>query len=126
MAHPAPSSRRSEGLPACWACAHGETAWARLSRESWLRRFRGRYFRCMTMTSVTEFFGWCTVINGALLMLTTLVVWTARERILGIHTRMFGASASELGVVHVQYLSNYKIAILVLNLVPYVALRVMG
>ena len=80
----------------------------------------------MSLTSLAEFFGWCTVVNAALLILTCLVVSFARNRIMAIHAKMFGMNESELPSAYLQYLANYKITILVLNLVPYVALKMMS
>ncbi len=79
-----------------------------------------------SLTSLTEFFGWCTIINAALLILASLFISVARGWVMGIHTKMFGLSESDLPSAYVQYLGNYKIAILVLNLVPYVALKLMS
>ena len=76
-----------------------------------------------TMESITSFFGWCTVINGIFLVLTTLTLIIAKDWISNIHQKMFGIDKQTLTTVYFKYLSNYKIAILIFNLVPYIALR---
>ena len=80
----------------------------------------------MSLTSLAEFFGWCTVFNAALLILTVLLLSVARGWIIGIHTKVLGMSESDLPGAYLQSLANYKIAILVLNFVPYVALKMMS
>ena len=80
----------------------------------------------MTLAQLAEFFGWCTVINLILMIVSFLMVTFARDRIVKLHAKMFGMNESEVSGAHFQYLGNYKIAILVLNLVPYVALKMMS
>ncbi len=72
------------------------------------------------------FFGWCTAINFGLLMVTTIVLTSMRGLLFKIHTRLFGLDEAYWSRAYVQYLSQYKIAIIVFNLVPYIALEVMS
>ena len=43
-----------------------------------------------------------------------------------IHSKMFALDEVDLSRQYVQYLGQYKIAIFVLNLIPYIALKIMG
>ena len=79
-----------------------------------------------SLASLTTFFGWCTVINVGLLLLATLTLVPMRSSISRIHTRMFGLDESDMSRAYVHYLSQYKIAIVIFNLVPYIALRMAG
>jgi hypothetical protein len=79
-----------------------------------------------SLAPLTTFFGWCTVINVGLLLLATLMLVPMRSLISRIHTRMFGLDESDMSRAYVQYLSQYKIAIVIFNLVPYIALRMAG
>jgi hypothetical protein len=76
--------------------------------------------------TLTGFFGWCSVINIVMLCLATLMLTLMRDFVSGIHSKMTGLGRSELSVVYFQYLANYKIAILMLNLVPYIALKIIS
>jgi len=76
--------------------------------------------------TLTIFFGWCSIINIAMLCAATLMLTTMREFISGIHSKMTGLGQSELSIAYFQYLANYKIAILMLNLVPYIALKIIN
>ncbi len=76
--------------------------------------------------TLTEFFGWCSIINIAMLCIATLMLTLMRDFVSGIHSKMTGLGQSELSVAYFQYLANYKIAILLLNLVPYIALKIIN
>ncbi|KUJ73025.1 hypothetical protein AVO41_00295 [Thiomicrospira sp. WB1] len=80
----------------------------------------------MTMETLTEFFGWASVINVAILLLSTLSVIAFRGAITGLHARLFGLDETDLGRAYFQYLAQYKIAIIVLNIAPYFALKLMA
>ena len=77
------------------------------------------------LTTMTEFFGWACVINIGILLFTTLAIIALRGRISRIHGQLFGMNEQDLGRAYFQYLAQYKIAILVLNFVPYIALKIM-
>jgi hypothetical protein len=78
------------------------------------------------INTLTGLFGWCSVINIAIFCIATLMLTLMRDFISGIHSKMTGLGQSELSVVYFQYLANYKIAILMLNLVPYIALKLLN
>jgi len=79
-----------------------------------------------TIESLTTFFGWCSVINIGVLVFTTLVLLVMKGPITAIHSTMFGVDPANMPTTYFQYLGNYKIAIFVLNVVPYFALRMMS
>ena len=78
------------------------------------------------LQALTTFLGWCSVINVIALLVASLMLMLMRNFVAGIHGKMFGVSAEKMSLAYVQYLSNYKIAIIILNIVPYVALRIMS
>ena len=79
----------------------------------------------ISIETLTEFFGWCSVINIGVLMVAAFALVVIRKPIVKIHAKMFGLNESELSLLYIQYLGNYKIALIVLNLVPYIALKLM-
>ena len=79
-----------------------------------------------TLEAVTAFFGWTTVINFVLLFVSSIMVITIRGTISKIHGRMFGLETADLSRAYFQYIAQYKIAIIVLSLTPYIALRIMS
>ena len=79
-----------------------------------------------TLEVVTVFFGWTAVINFVFLFVASIMVMTMRGVLSRVHSRMFGVEAADLPRVYFQYLGQYKIAIVVLSLTPYIALRIMS
>jgi hypothetical protein len=77
----------------------------------------------MTLEFWTEFLGWMTLVNGVLLIVATLFLAIARDWIMGMHTALTGVDRRDLPKQYFSYLANYKIAIIVLNLVPFLILR---
>lgn len=82
--------------------------------------------REMTTETLTALLGWTSVINIAILMLTTITLIAMRGSITKIHSQLFGMDEKDLGRAYFQYLAQYKIAIIVLNIAPYLALRIMA
>jgi len=77
-----------------------------------------------SLDSFTKFLGWCSVINFGILFFASFAVTLVRDTISSIHGKMFGLSEADLSRAYFQYLAQYKIAIFVFNLVPYIALRI--
>lgn len=75
--------------------------------------------------TLTELLGWCTVINFGLLLIAGSALAIMRGPMSRIHSRLFGLDEVDLARAYFQYLAQYKIATIVLNLVPYVALKMM-
>jgi len=80
----------------------------------------------ITTEILTELLGWASIINIVILMLSGLTVIAMRGSISKIHSSLFGLDEKDLGRAYFQYLAQYKIAIIVLNIAPYIALKVMA
>ena len=80
----------------------------------------------ITIDILRAFFGWCSVINIGLLGFSAIFVILLRQPIAHIHASMFGMEESDLSQAYFQYLAQFKIAIIVFNIVPYFALRVIS
>ncbi len=79
----------------------------------------------INLETLTTFFGWCSVINFALLAITALLLMVAKDLISNIHSKLMGVEKEGLADAYFGYLANYKIAIIMLNIVPYFALKLM-
>jgi hypothetical protein len=66
----------------------------------------------------------CTLLNYAVLLAWFLVFCGARAWLLRLHQRWFGISVPTFDAIHYAGMALYKVGILLLNLVPYVALRI--
>ncbi len=77
----------------------------------------------MTIEQLTAFLGWCTAINIAVLVLATLALILMKDFAARVHGGLFDLEKRVLEEQYFQCLAQYKILILVFNLVPYIALR---
>jgi hypothetical protein len=80
----------------------------------------------ISLSQLTEFFGWASIINIAYLMLATLGLTFMRGAISSIHSKLLGVDEGELNSKYFDFLSYYKIATLVFIVSPYIALKIMG
>ena len=80
----------------------------------------------MTIESVREFLGWCTVINFGLMMFSFLLLQSMRDKVSQFHAKLTGLDQTFVQQSYFQFFAHYKIAIIVFNLVPYIALRLIG
>lgn len=74
----------------------------------------------------TAFLGWYTVVNLGIYLLTALAVMGFREPIKTIHSKVSAVPSEKLDELYFNYLGNFKIAIIILNIAPYMALKLMG
>ncbi len=79
----------------------------------------------MTIEQMTHFFGWCLLINSVVLLITTVGFKLARKKVVDIHSQMFGVESSELSKIYFKYLANYKLLVIVFNLVPFITLLIL-
>jgi hypothetical protein len=78
----------------------------------------------MSIKFVCDFLLWCLVANYVVLLLWFLVFMLARDWIFRLHTSWFGLSGTQFDAIHYSGMALYKICILVFNLTPFVAARV--
>ncbi|MBU2894574.1 hypothetical protein KO495_14785 [Colwellia sp. D2M02] len=76
-------------------------------------------------SELTTFLGWCSVINIGILLFTTLAMTLFKSCISEIHSQLTGVEKVKLLPLYFHYMGQYKIFILVFNLVPYCALKLM-
>lgn len=80
----------------------------------------------ITISQLTELFGWAAVINIGYIVLTTLIFTYKRGPISTLHSKMLDIDEKELGSKYFDFLSMYKVVTLVLIVAPYIALKIMG
>jgi hypothetical protein len=78
------------------------------------------------LATLTEFFGWATVLNFAVLALWSLALMVGRKALMGTHARMFGLDEAELPGIYMNFLANFKIVAVAFSFVPYLALKIMA
>lgn len=79
----------------------------------------------MSMEALRHSLAWCTVINYIILIIWFLAIVFARVPISRLHGRFFDLPVDKFNSINYLGISFYKIGILLFNLVPYLALRIM-
>ena len=80
----------------------------------------------MTLELIRDALGWCTLINFGLLIFWFLMFMAVRDWIFSFHGKWFRLSAEEFDRVHYSGMAYFKLGIVLFNLVPYLALRIVG
>ena len=80
----------------------------------------------MTIEQLQLFFGWCTVINVAILLFWFVFYLFGHDFMYRFHSRMFKMSKENFDTVHYAGLAIFKIGIFLFNFAPYMALRIIG
>ena len=80
----------------------------------------------MTLESTRTFLLWSTVLNYSILLLWFLAFAYAHDWMLRLHGRWFHVSRDQFDALHYAGMSMYKIGILLLGLVPFIALSIVG
>lgn len=80
----------------------------------------------MNIDTTCRFLLWCAVINYGILIVWFLVFTLAHDSLHQLHARMFRISTERFDSINYAAMALYKIGVLLLNLVPYIALRMVG
>jgi hypothetical protein len=80
----------------------------------------------MTIEVIRAALAWCTVINIGLLLWWFLFITLAHDWTYRLHSKWFKLSVEKFDAIHYAGMALFKIGIVFLNLVPYLALRIVG
>jgi hypothetical protein len=80
----------------------------------------------MTLEIVRSALAWCTLINWLLLLWWLIFFILGRDWMYRFHSRWFKLSDETFDTFHYAGMGLFKTAIIVFNLVPYLALRIVG
>jgi hypothetical protein len=80
----------------------------------------------MDIQTLTLFFMWCTIINGSILTLWTVMCVFFPDLVYKTQKLWFPISRETFTVILYSFLGLFKIIFLVFNVVPYVALCIVG
>lgn len=78
----------------------------------------------MTVDIFLGVLGWSAVINFGLLMWWFLWILFAHDFVYRIHSKWFKVPVEKFDAIHYAGMAFYKITIIVFNVVPYLALRI--
>jgi len=80
----------------------------------------------MTFETIRAVFAWCTVINLGLLLWWVVFITLAHDWTYRYHCKWFKLSVEKFDAIHYAGLAFFKLAIFLFNLVPYLAMRIVG
>ncbi len=79
----------------------------------------------MTREEIRKILGWCSVINIGLFIASTVGMRLMHDAGYQLFGQGFGLSAESFDALQFEGLIIYKICILVFNVVPYIAMRIL-
>ncbi|HIJ72392.1 MAG TPA: hypothetical protein HPP87_13710 [Planctomycetes bacterium] len=80
----------------------------------------------MDIQALTRFFMWCTIINAGLLVFSAVMFMSAQDFVYSMHSKWFNIPRETFNVAIYSFLGFFKIIFILFNLVPYLALLIIG
>ncbi len=80
----------------------------------------------MTIEIIRSALAWCIVINWGLMLWWFLFFTFAHDLMYRIHSKWFNISVEKFDAIHYAGIAFFKILVFMFNLVPYLALRIVG
>jgi hypothetical protein len=80
----------------------------------------------MSIAIVRKVLLWCAAINYGVLLVWWLFFLFAHDWMYGLYSRWFHVSVEQFDTLHYAGMALYKIGILLFNLVPSIALHIIG
>lgn len=80
----------------------------------------------MDLQTLTSFFMWCTIINGGLLLLWTIAHLAVPDLVYRSQKIFFHLPKETFTAIFYAFIGLFKIMFLIFNLVPYLALLIIG
>lgn len=80
----------------------------------------------MTLEMIRSALAWCSLINLGLLLWWFLFFKVAHDWTYRLHSKWFNLPVDRFDTIHYAGMIFFKISILLFNLIPYFALRIIG
>jgi len=80
----------------------------------------------MTIDTVRRALLWCSIINIGLLLWWLIFITVAHDWVYRFHGKWFKLSEQKFDAIHYAGMAFFKIGIFVFNIVPYLALLIVG
>ncbi|OPY11595.1 MAG: hypothetical protein A4E66_01323 [Syntrophus sp. PtaB.Bin001] len=80
----------------------------------------------MTMQNIRSALGWCSLMSLCLLCVWFLSFTLAHDWMYHLHNRWFHLSPETFDSIHYAGMALFKVEIWLLNLIPYLALHIVG
>lgn len=80
----------------------------------------------LDISTVISFLGWCAVLNIGLLVFAAFILVVFNAQVKTLHVKYITLDSADLNTIYFSFLGRYKLAIIMLNLVPYWALKIIA
>ena len=80
----------------------------------------------MDVQTLTSFFMWCTIINSGMLIFLALIYMLAPNLAYRLQSKFIPISQETFDVVFYSFMGLFKVIVLVFNVVPWIALLIIG
>jgi len=80
----------------------------------------------MDIQTLTSFFMWCTIINTGILVFLALIYLLAPNLTYRLQSQWIPVSRETFDVVFYSFIGLFKVLVLVFNVVPWIALLIIG
>ena len=80
----------------------------------------------MDINTVRAFFMWCTIMNAGVLILSSMILVFAGDWVFRIQGKWIPMTREAFNVATYCFLGFFKIVVIAFNLVPYIALVIIG
>jgi len=80
----------------------------------------------MDIQTLTNFFMWCTIINGSLLFIWIVVIGIAPDLIYKTQHMWFPIPREKYDLIMYSFFGAFKLLFLIFNFVPYLILLIIG
>lgn len=80
----------------------------------------------MTVPYLTQFFMWCTIINGSLMLFWSTAILLFPDFIYQTQRRWFPVARETHNAIIYSFMAIFKILFIIFNLVPFAALRILA
>jgi len=79
----------------------------------------------MNIQFFSDFFMWCTIINGGLLVLWALIYRVAPDLVYRLQFKWFPIPREKFNIIMYGYLAIFKILYVIFNLVPFLVFLIL-
>jgi len=80
----------------------------------------------MDTQTLTSFFMWCSIINVGILFFLALIYLLAPNLAYRLQSKFISISRETFDIVFYSFIGFFKVVVLVFNVVPWIALRIIG
>lgn len=80
----------------------------------------------MTLALLTDFFFWCSIINGCLLALWIVMMMFAPDLVYRTQYKWFPITREAFSETMYRFLGLFKVLFLLFNLVPWIAFKIIS